>query len=165
MGPEAPREELARGRVLLFVWGRGRTGGHTSNIQIKIRQLLRNNHQSHQRKHARQRPQQKNPHQRNALENGQLQPDNRRQRQKKDSKVRHYINCGAHDEELQRVDARAPRDRPVPDIRHGLALEGAHQNHHDRPADGEYPEAVGGQPEVALASEDADVEEQDGDFY
>ena len=131
--------------------------GRTSNIEIEIRKLLRDNHQPDQRKNTRQTPQQKNRHKPYPLPNSQLQPHHRRQRQQQDREISHHVNSTPHNKKLQRVDTASPRDGLVPDVGNGPALEGADQDHHDRPADGQQAEAVGGQPEVALAAEDPDI--------
>lgn len=95
-----------------------------------------------------------------------MQIPHRRQRQRQQDEISKDIRRGPDDEEERRIDAgAAARDGLlVPDELDRAALEGADKDDHDGPANGKDADDVGEDLEVAQAAEDADVEEEDGDF-
>lgn len=87
----------------------------------------------------------------------------RRQGQHEQDEIGENVGRGADDEEQGRIDTGSFAAF-VPSELHGAALEGADQDHHDTPADGEDSDDVGQILEVAEATEYPDVEEEDGEF-
>lgn len=89
---------------------------------------------------------------------------NRNHRQHQDNNVDQHVRDGGAEEESVVVDAFAVRVRSYPSGFHGYALEDGGEDNGDTPAGDEGEDTVAGVFEGFADTEEAVVEEQDGDF-